>query len=138
MVSPWLVYLDWFAIRPLYGWNFVDFVENNGAGEELTFIVLNISLVAALAAAIGIVSLRRPLGAHPALQRSLLFAMVGVLLVTYGVLAVGADLTTLLIVGVDGGGLPLWRRAAWMSGPTPRAVAVLASLASACVAVQPD
>ena len=134
-VSPWFVYVDWSSIRPLYLWDFVEFVDNGGGAEELARISIEVMLVAALAAAIGVVAHRRPFQARPILLRSLLFAMVGALLVSYGALLVGADLATLLIVAVDGGGLTFWRRAGWLSGPTMRATAVLASLASAWIAM---
>lgn len=136
-VSPWIVYVDWSSIRPLYVWDFVEFVENGGGAEELAKIALEIVLVAVLAAAIGMVALHRPFQGRPFLFRSLLLAMVVTLLVPYGALLVGADLATLLIVAVDGTELALWRRAVWLSGPVLRAAAVLGSLVSASIAVRP-
>lgn len=127
LASPWLVYLDWSALRPLYAWDLLEHVDNAGGAVELATIACELLLVAALAAATGGLALNR---ARPIST----LASAAALLVAYGALLVGADLATLLIVLADGDALPLWRRALWLSGPTLRAAAVLASVASAALA----
>ncbi len=135
--SPWFVYVDWYLIKPVFAWDFMEFVENSGGAEELAAIALEIVLVSALAVAIGVVADRRPFRARSILLRMLLLAMVGALLLVYGTLLVSADIATVLIVAADGDDLSLPTRVAWLSGPLMRAAAVLASIASAWVAVGP-
>lgn len=131
LVAPLLVYVDWTVLRPLYAWTLVEHIENAGSMVELTTIAAEIALVVALAGAIGAMGMWRPLRARPVAGRWCLFGLVGLLIASYGALLVSADLATFVIVSLDGTGLGFGRRALWLSGPTMRAVSVVASLASA-------
>ena len=48
LAAPWLVYLDWSALRPLYAWDLLEHVDNAGGAVELATIACELLLVAAL------------------------------------------------------------------------------------------
>lgn len=129
--SPWIVFIDWSAVRALYVWELLAFVQSSGEARSVAVTMSAIIAVGVSAAGVGAIAVGRSLRTRSLLLRGLLICAVGVLSAAYLTLLLVGDLQILLIVAVDGDDLSFLRRMAWLSGPVLRAVAVVGSLSCA-------